>query len=181
LLSKDTALTITYRTPHTEDALALSALGRQAFTESFGHLYKPEDLAAFLDEVHSVDMVRGEIAHPQRQYLVAEQDGAMVGYCKVTEDTTSDYDSGSKTMFELKQLYVLSAHHGSGVAQHLMDWVIEKAQAYNADEVILSVYSDNPRGQAFYKKYGFAHAADTIFMIGSQADHEFLYVKSLKN
>jgi diamine N-acetyltransferase len=173
-------LTIQYRMPQDDEAEALSALGRTAFTQSFGHLYKPEDLSAFLDEVHSVDNVRAEIANPKAQYLLAEDAGALAGYCKIGYGTTLDYDASGKTILELKQLYILSTHHGIGVAQHLMDWVIAQAEAVDADEIILSVYSENPRAQAFYKKYGFAHAADTIFMVGSQADAEFIYIKPLK-
>ena len=173
-------MTIQYRAQRDDEAEALSALGRMAFTQSFGHLYSAEDLAAFLDEVHSLDNVRAEIVNPKMQYMLAQDGGALVGYCKIGEGTTLDYDAGGKTLLELKQLYILSTHHGLGAAQHLMDWVVAQAQAIDADEIILSVYSGNPRAQAFYKKYDFAHAADTIFMVGSQADAEFIYIKSLK-
>jgi len=39
---------ITYRAPRVEEAPALVTLGRQSFVETFGHLYRPEDLASFL-------------------------------------------------------------------------------------------------------------------------------------
>ena len=32
-----------------DDAAALGAIGRQSFVETFGHLYSPENLAAFLE------------------------------------------------------------------------------------------------------------------------------------
>ena len=35
------------------DAAALSAIGRETFDLTFGHLYPPEDLAAFLEDSHS--------------------------------------------------------------------------------------------------------------------------------
>ena len=35
------------------DVDALSELGRVTFIEAFGHLYSPEDLAAFLEDSHS--------------------------------------------------------------------------------------------------------------------------------
>ena len=35
------------------DAASLAALGTFTFIETFGHLYTPEDLQAFLEESHS--------------------------------------------------------------------------------------------------------------------------------
>ena len=37
----------------TADAAALAAIGAETFTLTFGHLYRPEDLAAFLAESHA--------------------------------------------------------------------------------------------------------------------------------
>ena len=37
------------------DARALSTLARDTFDETFGHLYKPEDLAAFQEESQSIE------------------------------------------------------------------------------------------------------------------------------
>lgn len=173
-------MTVSYRPPRRDEAAALAALGRRTFCDTFAHLYAAADLKLFLEEVFSAEAVAAELSHPERHYLLAEEDGSLIGYCKIGKGTTLDYESSNNIILELKQLYIGADHHGKGVAPHMMEWVIDRAVAYNADEIILSVYSDNPRAQAFYKKYGFAHAADTIFMVGNHADHEFLYVKPLK-
>lgn len=162
----------------------LAELGRQTFCDSFAHLYKAEDLNAFLQEVFSAEAVRREMSNPRRQYLIAEQDGAFAGYCKIgycdaANGPSLDYDTGTKRVVELKQLYIRAAYHGQGVAQRMMAWALEAAREYRAEAILLSVYSENPRAQAFYKKFGFAHVADTVFMVGRHADHEFIYLKSL--
>ena len=48
------------------DAEALSTLSRECFTQTFGHLYAPEDLSAFLDEAYSPTVLRAELADPDR-------------------------------------------------------------------------------------------------------------------
>ena len=48
------------------DAEALSALSRTCFTQTFGHLYDPADLAAFLDEAYAPDVLRAELEDPDR-------------------------------------------------------------------------------------------------------------------
>mgnify|MGYP002740158875 CR=1 FL=1 len=48
------------------DAEALSSLSRICFTQTFGHLYDPTDLAVFLDEAYTPDVLRAELADPDR-------------------------------------------------------------------------------------------------------------------
>ncbi len=48
------------------DAEALSTLARTCFTQTFGHLYAPADLEAFLDEAYAPDVLRAELEDPNR-------------------------------------------------------------------------------------------------------------------
>lgn len=48
------------------DAEALSHLSRTCFTQTFGHLYTPSDLDAFLDEAYSPTVLRAELEDPER-------------------------------------------------------------------------------------------------------------------
>jgi hypothetical protein len=41
-----------------DDAPTLSALATRTFTETFGHLYPPQDLQAFLEEAYTVERQR---------------------------------------------------------------------------------------------------------------------------
>ena len=171
---------ITYRAPRAEEAAALADLGRNSFVETFGHLYRPEDLAMFLEDVYADEVVASQIASPRYLLRVAEDAGRFVGYCKLGLDVSLDYDPGEKTVIELKQLYIMATHHGVGVAQALMDWTIAEAEERDADEIILSVWAENARAQRFYHKYGFEWIADTHFMVGNHRDDEFLYAKKMK-
>ena len=55
---------VTWRDAGPEDAPLLGEIGRQSFIETFGHLYTPENLAAFLEN-HSEENWRGELADPR--------------------------------------------------------------------------------------------------------------------
>src|SRR5690606_39342078 len=57
------------------DAAALSAIGRETFVLTFGHLYAPEDLAAFLDESHSVASYAALLEDPRYGLWLLEGDG----------------------------------------------------------------------------------------------------------
>jgi diamine N-acetyltransferase len=166
---------ITYRTPTLDDAVSLSHLGITSFREAFAHLYKAKDLAHYEAHSHGVSWIEAQLNDTRRLYRVAELDGHMVGYCKISFDLTLEYDPADRSAMELCQLYVLQNQLGSGVGPALMTWAIEEARARRFDEVILSVYSQNARAQRFYQRFGFRHIGDTYFMVGEHRDDEHLY------
>ena len=170
-----------YRTPTEADCSALSELGCSSFTETFGHLYSAENLNLFLTQTHNIAVVTQELLNPMRRYRVAEESGSMVGYCKLGLDNSLSLDLPGRAVLELKQLYLRSSHFGAGVADNLMEWTIDSARRLNMDDVVLSVYSDNPRAQRFYQRYGFTHAANCFFMVGAHRDDEFLYRLKLRD
>src|SRR3546814_13670809 len=53
----------------------------------------------------------------------------------------------------LHQLYVGAAAKGTGVAAALIEWGIAWARE-RASILYLSVFTENPRAQAFYRRYG---------------------------
>jgi ribosomal protein S18 acetylase RimI-like enzyme len=170
---------ITYRAPRRDEAAAVAALGKDTFVETFGHLYRPEDLASFLSTSYAEEAVAAQIASDRYLFHVAEDHGKLVGYCKLGLDVSLDYDPGDKNVIELKQLYVFASHHGAGVGQALMDWALAQAAARKADEILLSVWAENVKGHRFYQRNGFRWIADTYFMVGSHRDEEFLFLRSM--
>lgn len=158
---------VRYRRAAPEDAAALAALGRRSFTETFGHLYKPEDLAAFLAN-HSKEGWAGVLSDPSFAVRVAEVDGAAVAYAKLGPPSLPFEPRGPS--IELRQFYVLVPWHGSGIAAGLMQWAIGEAKARGADDLYLSVFIDNHRARRFYARYGFEYVGDYEFMVGTHAD-----------
>ncbi|HUQ13277.1 MAG TPA: GNAT family N-acetyltransferase [Novosphingobium sp.] len=163
------------RAPTPVDIPALAALGRASFSEAFGHLYRPEDLAAFLDEVHDEGAVARRLGDPARVYALADVNRALAGYCQLVLTDQFDHPTDAAFGITLSQLYCAGGHTGSGVGGALMDWALAEARARGADEMRLSVWSGNFGAQRFYARYGFEHVADIDFWVGSQRDDEFLY------
>ena len=163
-----------------DDVPALAALGRASFTDAFGHLYRPEDLAAFLAEMHDEAVVAGEIAGDLcRHRLAVDGHGALLGYCKLRHPSKLAGNSFALDPIELSQLYCASAATGRGVGAAMIEWALLEARAGGHDVVQLSVYSGNHGAQRFYARYGFAKVADIHFRVGEQLDEEYLFEKSL--
>ena len=64
------------------DAEALSTLARTCFTQTFGHLYAPADLEAFLDEAYAPDVLRAELEDPNRATWFLFEDEADEGFSR---------------------------------------------------------------------------------------------------
>ncbi|MCX9146003.1 GNAT family N-acetyltransferase [Erythrobacter sp. WG] len=161
------------------DAAPLAALGAETFVAAFGHLYRPDDLAAFLAEVHDEAAVAAEIAGEECTHRLVEVDGGLVAFCKLRHPTKFMAHSDARDPIELAQLYALPGYTGRGVGAQLMDWALAHARAGGHDAVLLSVYADNFGAQRFYRRYGFAKIADITFKVGDHLDPEYLYALKL--
>ena len=164
-------MTVAYRAATVADAPALSVLGAQTFTDTFGHLYRPADLAIFLEN-HAIATWEKELSDPAFAVRVAELDGKMVGYAKLGPPHLPFEPRGEAA--ELRQLYVIEEMKGQGVAHALIDWVIERARDRRADHLYLSVFTDNHRARRFYEKLGFEAEGTYHFMVGSHADDDIV-------
>ena len=156
------------------DGPALSQLGIDSFVAKFGHLYQPEDLAAFLEKAYSPDAIRTELVNPDRLYCLAESGERLAGYCKLSLACGfAGYTRGNYAI-ELKQLYTQPDLTGQGIGAVLMDWAFAEARARGADEMQLSVWCGNDGAQRFYARYGFEKVADVTFLVGRHIDDEYL-------
>ncbi|PAX07262.1 GNAT family N-acetyltransferase [Sphingomonas lenta] len=151
------------------DVPALAALARRTFTETFGHLYRPEDLAAFLQN-HTPERWAVELADPAFAVRVADTGAELVAYAKLGPPSLPFEPRGPS--IELRQFYVLAPFHGTGLARALMDWVLARARAGGAADLYLSVFVDNHRAQAFYARYGFERVGRYDFQVGGHVDED---------
>lgn len=152
------------------DAVKLSAISIQTFYDTFISTCTEEDMNAFLKEYFNVKQVQLELNNENDFYYLAELNGKVIGYCRWMEDYTNFLVMKQWKSLELKRIYVLEEFHGKGVAQQLMNFVIQSAQTNQYQVVWLGVWEHNYRAQKFYEKYSFVHSGHTHdFPIGSTA------------
>lgn len=158
------------------DADALSAFAESAFRQTFGALYDPADLAVFLSGWNPPTRVRAQLADPDWTIALARgDDGAIQGFIKlgpIDFDLPAGQPGADAT--ELHQLYVGEAAKGSGVAAALIEWGIAWARE-RASILYLSVFSENARAQAFYRRYGFVDVGRNAFRVGDHIDEDRIW------
>ena len=165
-------MSVIYRDATAADAKALAEFCARSFVDTFGHLYPPKDLWAYLAAKYGETIQREEIADPRIRYRLAFESGHLVGYCMMGE---LDMKVDAPGALELHRLYVDGHIKGAGVAAALMDDCLAWAREKGASALYLSVWENNHRAQRFYKRYGFEHVGEHNFMVGATADHDFIW------
>ena len=159
-----------------EDAEVLSRFAAQAFTDTFAHLYDPADLGAFLATWNPPERIRAQIADPAWAIRIARgAHGEIAGFAKmgpIDFDLPPGQPAAGAT--ELHQLYVGEAAKGTGLAAALMQWAIGWARE-RASILYLSVFIENHRAQAFYRRYGFVDVGRNPFRVGNHIDEDRIW------
>lgn len=157
-----------------DDAAGLAALGAATFTETFGHLYPPEDLQLFLTKSHSVQTWNRVLTDPRGAVWIAElADGAQIGFISVGA-CKLPVENREPTAGEVQQLYVLARHHNLRLGTQLMAAGLEWLEAQRRTPIYIGVWSENFGAQRFYGRYGFNKVGEYGFPVGTTVDREFI-------
>lgn len=176
-------MTIVIRPATIADATALSRLGATTFRETFEAENTPDDMARYLSEAFTPEQQAAEITNPANVVLLAEHSAEsgeteLVGYAHLADGPVPGAVTGPAPL-ELKRLYVARAWHGRRVAQALMEAAFEAARARGAQTLWLGVWERNPRAIGFYGKCGFVRVGEHTFMLGTDAQTDWLLARSL--
>jgi ribosomal protein S18 acetylase RimI-like enzyme len=155
------------------DATTLSSLASACFTQTFGHLYPPQDLHAFLDEAYAPAAWASLLEDPGYATWLLEDDGIAVGYatagaCSLPHADVMPGDG------ELKRLYVLRDHQNGGWGGRLFDAAMQWLQREGPRTLWIGVWSENFGAQRFYERHGFERVGAYDFVVGDTRDHEFI-------
>lgn len=166
-----TTPTIRRATP--ADAEALSRIGAETFTETFGHLYPPADLAAFLEAAYAREKSRRDIADPDKAVWLVETDGRVVGHA-LAGPCDLPHDEVTQACGELKRLYVLKAFQGGGTGSRLLAETLAWLERDGPRRLWIGVWSENYGAQRLYGRMGFEKVGEYDFIVGETRDREFI-------
>lgn len=157
-------------------AAELSQFANRAFIDTFGSLYASDNLEMFLAEWNPPDRLSAQFDDPEWACaLIRDENGSILGYIKLGPlDFDLPEGQTDKDAFELHQLYVAPAAKGTGVAAALMEWAIAESRS-RASILYLSVFTENLRAQAFYRRYGFVDVGRNAFRVGNHIDEDRIW------
>jgi ribosomal protein S18 acetylase RimI-like enzyme len=157
----------------TDDASELAHLAEVTFTETFGHLYPPEDLASYVASAYTREACRATLADPRMAYWLLSAEGepavgfALAGYCKLPVANLE------RTAGELRQLYVRATHQKRQLGSQLFETALAWLERHYSP-LYIGVWSKNAGAQRFYARYGFVKVGEYGFPVGQTIDREFI-------
>jgi ribosomal protein S18 acetylase RimI-like enzyme len=165
---------LTIRRATAADSAALAKLGEATFVETFGTLYPPEDLAAFLSKSFTAEALIKLIEEPSVGiWLALAADGTPIGFvvvggCKLP---VANLES---TAGEVRQLYVLARFQKLKLGTRLLDTSLDWLATQGRAPLYVGVWSENYGAQRLYERYGFAKVGEYGFPVGKTIDREFI-------
>jgi GNAT superfamily N-acetyltransferase len=166
-----------------DDVPTLAAVAGATFVLACPPSMSSERVEAFVSEVLSAERFTGYLADPGRHVLLAERNGAGLGYAMLVAGEPADDDVRRairlRPTVELSKIYVLPEAHGTGAAALLMERALDWARGAGAAGVWLGVNQQNERAQRFYAKSGFERVGTKRFLVGGIHEDDFVMERPL--
>ena len=166
-MSSHEGASVSIRRGREGDAAPLARFAARIFHESFAADNDPADMMAYMAVAFSPEQQGRELADPQNTYLVAEHEGAVIGYVLIRPGDDAPECVTIRPSAEIARFYVDKAWQGAGVARRLMAAAMEDIAARRAHGVWLGVWEHNVRAVHFYRKHGFRDIGSHVFVLGS--------------
>jgi ribosomal protein S18 acetylase RimI-like enzyme len=164
-----------------DEAEVLARFAERTFREAFAADNRPEDMDAYCAAAFTTEVMRVALADTSITTLVmVTGDGDLAAYAQLRPEAP-EHDPKMLAPLELWRFYVDRAHHGRGMAQHLMDAVFDASRARGAVTLWLGVWEHNTRAQAFYRKFGFAVVGSHTFVLGTDAQTDHVMARRLRD
>jgi diamine N-acetyltransferase len=155
------------------DAEMLAALAARLFRDTYGARTGAEDLEAYIDANFTPEAVGAALQHPSVRFLLLEIDGQTCGYVHLRSGEAPP-EVDDLFAVEIARFYVDRLHHGSGAAQAMMADACVEAAGMGAARLWLSVWRENARAIAFYRKLGFEVVGAQPFLMGEEVQQDYI-------
>jgi ribosomal protein S18 acetylase RimI-like enzyme len=131
------------------DAAAIRRVAQASWRDTYRDIFEPAFIEGFLARNYSeaalASAAEAATTRDEAAFLVAERDGAIVGYLHFGEGPRG---------WELYRIYADPAHYGTGVGSALLAELHRRIEG-RVEAYVLDVHSRNERGRAFYDRNGF--------------------------
>lgn len=131
----------------------LSDLSIGTFIQAYGDVHSWQNIQRYCRRHYSEAAAKEVLLQDDTLAVVAFRGTEAAGFyvlrhhpCPLAPDDPAS---------ELKQIYVLSAHYGSGLGRQLFEHAADAARQNGSARLWLCVSNANLRAQAFYSKLGF--------------------------
>lgn len=156
-----------------DDAPMLAEMGARLFIETYGPTHPEPGRSEYLARAFALDSLREAIASDDAEILVAEDDGAPVGYSFLRDSPNPPAAVSGAKPIEILRFYVDGKAQGRGIGAMLMKASLDVARRRGADVAWLQTWKEASWAVGFYEHLGFSVVGSAPFYFGDQVaeDH----------
>lgn len=162
---------MTIRCAEPADLPDLAVAASSFFDSAFSADNDPAVMEDYRKTAFTADKFKNEFEEPGSVFFLAEEAGKIFGYARLRKNSESDHLLSGSTI-ELQRFYLDPSVHGIGLADKLMAECLDFAKG--TDWMWLGVWEKNPRAIKFYARYGFKKFSEHTFMMGDDAQTDYL-------
>ncbi|KAI2613564.1 acyl-CoA N-acyltransferase [Hypoxylon fragiforme] len=167
------------------DAAAISLVGTNTFTATFGHSAPQKDIANYLASAYSPAAIEAEILNAEKNrtsiFVARDDAGAVRGFVQfargVSDPNLPAAEAASHA--EFCRLYVDTAAHGKGIGSKLIAAVEDAARAEGFKVVWLTVWENHPNAHRLYQRQGYVKVGEAEFVVGDCVQIDWVFAKNL--
>ncbi|MEM6714447.1 MAG: GNAT family N-acetyltransferase [Cyanobacteria bacterium P01_D01_bin.6] len=149
-----------------ESADLLSQLWAKTFEQAYRDVHTADNIRAYCRDNYSLEAATTVLSSEQFDCTIAYDGNTPVGYCLLHYQACPAPLAGDSC--ELKQIYILSSHYGTGLGRVLFEQALQRAQQTGCRWLWLCVSNLNERAQTFYQKLNFVPIAPgPVLMVGN--------------
>lgn len=160
------------------EAELIADLSRRTFYETFAAFNSKKDMDKFMEEQFARNKLIQEVLDPANIFFMAVNNDTPIGYVFLRESKPPAGIENTNPI-EIARIYTLNSSIGTGAGKLMMNKCIETAVALKKDVIWLGVWEKNTRAIQFYRKWGFEKFSSHVFMLGGDAQTDWLMKKEL--
>jgi ribosomal protein S18 acetylase RimI-like enzyme len=144
----------------------------QSWISAYASFIPESDLKAYFDFHYTEGAFLSMFDDPLIQGFVAETDGQIVGYSRLSFNR-------DENRFYVPSLYFLPDFQGQGMGRQLLEAAEEYAAEKGLDELWIGVMVENKQALVFYRKVGFQFVREEPFTMGKTTVSHLIGYKKL--
>lgn len=160
------------------DVEQLRDISIETFVDTFKDQNTEENLNEYLERAYTIEQLTSEINQVGTDFYFLKDSGVVVGYLKLNiDDAQSEKDN--PLALEVERIYVLPQHKRKGYGSQLLEFAHARAKKLNRTGIWLGVWEYNYNALAFYKKMGYQRVGEHTFIMGDDAQVDYIMLKEL--
>ena len=171
---------ITIRPVNEKDIDVLREVSIQSFRDLLEKSNTAEDMKLYIDKNLSHEQLKKEFDDKRNIFFLTFDGDKAMAYLKLRTGHEPDELLGVKAL-EIERLYCIQEYVGKQIGKVLMQTSIDYAKAHDFEVVWLGVWEHNPRAYAFYQKWGFEKFGSHVFLLGTDAQTDWLMKRSVNS